>query len=169
MSENFQTVSPGTSVNKGKKKNGHHLGTNEAPEGLRWEDPPGLGNAQNRGWLFDVTVLRLGVGDRKLFCRRLSRDEERWVEHRINVALVAHNMRFVGTFIETIARLQDSLLAVRAIFSCGTRGNRNQSDPGMTVPASGASGFDDNLYTHNVCRTWPAFHRDAVVLSFDLP
>ena len=32
-------------VNKGKRK-GHHLGTNEAPEGLRWENPPGLGNAQ---------------------------------------------------------------------------------------------------------------------------
>jgi hypothetical protein len=34
-------------VNKGKKKRkGHHPGTKEAPEGLRWEDPTGRGNAQ---------------------------------------------------------------------------------------------------------------------------
>jgi hypothetical protein len=30
----------------GKKRKSHHLGTNEAPEGLRWEDPPGARNAQ---------------------------------------------------------------------------------------------------------------------------
>jgi hypothetical protein len=28
------------------KWKGQHPGTNEAPEGLRWEDPPGATNAQ---------------------------------------------------------------------------------------------------------------------------
>jgi hypothetical protein len=78
-------------------------------------------------------------------------------------------MHFAVTFDETLARLEDALVAVLVIFSDGTRVDRNQSDTGMMVPASGASGFDENLCKCKVCRSALAFHFDAVVLSFEVP
>ena len=155
------------------KWKGQHPGTNDAPEGLapeglRWEDPQGRRMLKSC-WLFDVTVLWLGIGDRKLFWGRPCRDEERCVEHRINVALVAHKMHVAVSFNETLARLVDGLVTILVIFTHGTSLDRNQNDTGMMVPASRASRFDDNLYDRNVCRTHYALHLDVVVFGIDLP
>ena len=78
-------------------------------------------------------------------------------------------MHFAVSLKETLACLVDALVTLGVIFSDGTRVDRNQSDTGMMVPASGASGFYDNLCNCNVCRTSPAFHFDALVLGFELP
>src|SRR5829696_5187095 len=78
-------------------------------------------------------------------------------------------MHFAVTLNETLARLVDALVTVLVIFSDGTRVDRNQSDTGMMVPASGASGFDENLCKCKVCRSALAFHFDALVLSFEVP
>jgi hypothetical protein len=116
------------------------------------------------GCLRDVTALWLWVVDPKPFFGRLRRDDERYVENRLNLALVAHNMYFVVTFDETLARLEEGLLTFLVVFSHGTRGNRTQSDAGMMVPAGRASGFEDNLDNCDVCPTLLAFHLDAVAL-----
>ena len=50
-------------------------------------------------------------------------------------------MHFAVTLNETLARLVDALVTLRVIFSYGTRVDRNQSDTGMMVPASGATGY----------------------------
>src|SRR5215208_1624034 len=121
------------------------------------------------GRLLDVTALWLWVQDYKPVCGCLRRGDERYVQNRISLASVAHNMHFAVTFDETLARLEDALVAVLVIFSDGTRVDRNQSDTGMMVPASGASGFDENLCKCIVCRSALAFHFDAVVLSFEGP
>src|SRR5215212_10252085 len=115
-----------------------------------------------------VTPLWLWVGDRKPFWGRRGRDQERCVEHRLNVALVAHKMHFAVTFNEALARLVDALVTVRVIFSDGTSLDRNQNDTRMMVPASRASGFEDDLYNRKVCQTPPTFHFDALALSFEL-
>src|SRR5215212_6756504 len=112
-----------------------------------------------------VTPLWLWVGDRKPFWGRRGRHEERCVEHRLNVALVAHEMHFAVTFNEALARLVDALVTLRVVFGHGTGLDRNQNNTGMMVPAGRASGFDDDLYDRKVCRTSPALHFDAVVLS----
>jgi hypothetical protein len=60
--------------------------------------------------LLFVTLLWLWSGDRKSFWGRRGRHEERCVEHRLNVALVAHKMHFAVTFNEALARLVDALV-----------------------------------------------------------
>src|SRR5215211_9339922 len=77
-------------------------------------------------------------------------------------------MHFAFSLNETLACLEDALVTVLVIFGYGTRVDRLQSDTGMMVPASGASGFDENLCKCIVCRSALAFHFDAVVLSFEL-
>jgi hypothetical protein len=118
--------------------------------------------------LLFVTLLWLWVGDREPYWGRRARHEERCVEHRLNVALVAHKMHFAVTFNEALALLVDALVTLRVIFSDGTSLDRNQYNSGMMVSASRASGFEDDLYNRKVCRTSPAFHFDALVLSFEL-
>src|SRR5215212_6974220 len=115
-----------------------------------------------------VTPLWLWVGDRKPFWGRRGRDQERCVEHRLNVALVAHKMHFAATFNEAFALLVDALVTLGVVFSDGPSLDRNQYNTGMMVPASGASGFKDNLYNRKICRTSPAFHFDALVLGFEV-
>jgi hypothetical protein len=83
--------------------------------------------------------------------------------------MVPHKLHFVVTFNEPLARCEYGLLTFHVIFSDGTRGDRNQSDTGMMVPASRPSRFEDNLCNCNVCRTSLAFHLDAVALSFERP
>ena len=77
-------------------------------------------------------------------------------------------MHCAVTLNETLACLVDALVTVLVIFGYGTRVDRNQSDTGMMVPASGASGFDYNLRKGKVCLSAIAFHFDAFVLSFEL-
>src|SRR5215208_4829185 len=120
------------------------------------------------GRLLDVTALWLWVQDYKPVCRCLRRGDERYVQNRISLASVAYNMHFAVSLRETLARLEDALVTALVIFSYSTRVDRNQSDTGMMVPASGASGFDYNLCKSKVCRSVLAFHFDAVVLSFEL-
>ena len=64
--------------------------------------PPGPENAGTVGWLTGVTVLWLWAVNAKR--GRLGRTDKRYVEHRINVAIVAHKMQFVVTFNEPLAR-----------------------------------------------------------------
>src|SRR5215212_2550676 len=116
-----------------------------------------------------VTPFWRWVADRESFWGRRARNEERCVEHRLDVALVAHEMHFAVTFDEALARLVDALVTPGVIFGHGTRLDRNQNDTGMMVPAGRASGFDDDLYDRKVCRTLQAFHLDALVLGFELP
>src|SRR5215217_1110730 len=118
--------------------------------------------------LLFVTAFWLWVGDRKPFWGCTRRHEEHCVEHRLNVALVAHKMHFAVTFNEALALLVDALVTLSVIFSDGTSLDRNQNDTGMMVPASRASGFEDDLYNRKVCRTSSAFHFDALALSFEL-
>src|SRR5829696_4526082 len=118
--------------------------------------------------LLFVTAFWLWVGDRKPFWGRRAREEKRCVEHRLNVALVAHKMHFAVTFNEALALLVDALVTLGVIFSHATSLDRNQYNTRMMVPASGASGFDDNLYNRKICLTSPAFHFDAVVLGFEV-
>src|SRR5215212_4078369 len=120
------------------------------------------------GRLLDVTALWLWVQDYKPVCRCLRRGDERYVQNRISLASVAHNMHFAVSLKETLACLDDALVAVLVIFSYGTRVDRNQSDTWMMVPASRSSGFDYNLCKCEVCRSALAFHFDALVLSFEL-
>src|SRR5215213_3235792 len=120
------------------------------------------------GRLLDVTALWLWVQDYKPVCACLRRSDERYVQNRISLASVAHNMHFAVSLSETIARLVDALVTVLVIFSYGTRVDRNQSDTGMMVPASGASWFDENLCECEVCRSVLAFRFDALVLRFEL-
>ena len=103
--------------------------------------------------LLFVTAFWLWVGDREPVWGRRARHEERCVEHRLNVTLVAHKMDFAVAFNEALARLEDALVTLGVIFSDGTSLDRNQYNTGMMVPASGASGFNDNLSNCNVCRT----------------
>src|SRR5215212_3092302 len=121
------------------------------------------------GRLLDVTALWLWVQDYKPVCGCLRRGDERYVQNRISLASVAHNMHFAVTLSETIACLEDALVTVLVVFSYGTRVDRNQSDTGMMVPASGASGLDYNLCKGEVCRSMLAFHFDTFVLSFEGP
>src|SRR5215212_7727370 len=86
--------------------------------------------------LLFVTPLWLLVGDRESFWGRRGRDQERCVEHRLNIALVTHKMHFAVTFNEALARLVDALVTLGVIFGHGTRLDRNQYNTRMMVPAS---------------------------------
>jgi hypothetical protein len=57
---------------------------------------------------------------------------------------------FVGSFKETLPCLQDALATIPVIFSHRTRGDRNQSDTRMMVPASRASRLKGNLSDCNI-------------------
>jgi hypothetical protein len=122
-----------------------------------------------KGWLLDLTVLWLWDVDPKPFFGRLRRDNERCVENRLSLAFVAHNMYFVVTFNETLARLEGGLVTFLVIFGHSTRVDRNHSDAGMIVPTGRASGLEDNLCNCNVCPTLLALHLDAVALMLELP
>ena len=78
----------------------------KAPEDPRVsEETPGARDcARSVGWLRNVTVLWLRVVYPKPFFGSLRRDDERHVENRLNLAMVAHKHRVV-TFEETLARL----------------------------------------------------------------
>src|SRR5215208_2601124 len=117
----------------------------------------------------DVTLLRLWVVDPKPFFCRARRNDERYVEHRLAVATVAHKHRIVVTLKEAFARPVDSLLTVLVIESHRTRLDRSRTDPGMMVPAGRASGFNDNLCNGKVCRVSLALYLDTVVVCFELP
>src|SRR5215210_666402 len=116
-----------------------------------------------------VTPLWLWVADREPFWGRRARHEERCVEHRLNIPLVAHKMHFAVTFYEALARLVDALVTLGVVFGHGTSLDRNQYDTGMMVPAGRASGIDDDLYDRKVRRSALALHFDALVLGFELP
>src|SRR5215208_4140513 len=120
------------------------------------------------GRLLDVTALWLWVQDYKPVCGCLRRGDERYVQNRISLASVAHNMHFAVSLRETIACLEDAFVTILVIFSYGTRVDRNQSDTGMMVPASGASWFYENLCKSEVCRCVLAFHLDTLVLGFEI-
>src|SRR5215216_1538050 len=101
--------------------------------------------------LLFVTAFWLWVGDRKPFWGCTRRHEEHCVEHRLNVALIAHKMHFAVTFNEALALLVDALVTLSVIFGDATSLDRNQNDTRMMVPASGASWFDYNLHNRKVC------------------
>ena len=150
-------------VDKGESKSHHPATALQSPELRTLGKAPGPCDREGswgRGMLKPlvgymalllVTPLWLWVGDRKPIWGRTRRHEERCVEHRLNVALIAHKMHFAVTFNEALARLVDALVTVGVIFSDGTSLDRNQYNTGMMVPASGASGFKDNLYNRKVC------------------
>src|SRR5215210_1643572 len=115
-----------------------------------------------------VAVLGLRVGNGNPL-RSLSPSDERHVEHRWNASLIVHKMHVVLTFNESVARSDDALTTSFVIFGHGARGNCNDSDTGMMVPAGRVSGLEINPYISNVCRTSGTFQRDAVVVSYELP
>ena len=100
--------------------------------------------------LLFVTAFWLWVGDREPVWGRRARDEERCVEHRLIVALVAHKMDFAVTFYEALTRLEDALVTLGVIFGHGAGLDRNQYDTGMVVPAGRASRLDGDLEGRNI-------------------